>query len=49
MAHKSKIFKVNYDFRKAIRRDGKIVGWRLYKKDGVLFTSRFVGYIWKGR
>ena len=40
------IFKIRYDFRKAIKRDNKIIGWRLYKKGGFLFSNRFVGYLW---
>jgi len=36
-----------YDTRKAIKRQGKIVGWRLYKEGGFFSTKRFVGYKWK--
>lgn len=38
--------KIEYDIRKAIKRDNKIVGWRLYKKGGILFSLKFVGYRW---
>ncbi len=36
-----------YDKRKAIKRDGKIIGWHLYKTDGIFNTLRFVGYLWR--
>lgn len=34
--------------RKPIRRDGKVIGWRLYSKSKGMFGSpSFIGYKWK--
>jgi len=38
--------KIRYDCRKAIKRGGKIVGWRLYVSGGILGTLHFIGYLW---
>lgn len=38
--------KIEYDFKKAIKRDGKIAGWKLYVKNGL--GGHFVGYLWRG-
>jgi len=40
------IFKLNYDIRKAIKREGRIIGWRCFTKNGLLFSNHFVGYMW---
>lgn len=34
--------------KKPIVRDGKVIGYRLYKKGGIFNTLTFVGYEWKG-
>lgn len=36
-----------YTRKKAIKYDGKLEGWKLYKKHCYLGGSKFVGYMWK--
>lgn len=38
---------IEYDYKKAIKRHNKIVGYHLYIKYGILGADTFVGYLWK--
>jgi hypothetical protein len=39
--------KIAYDYKKAIKQGGKIVGFHLYINKGILGAGKYVGNLWK--